>query len=44
MLFRFLIEVFGVRMNGKKYAGIDASDEEGFIFELEEIIRNGKTV
>ena len=41
---KHLIEVFGVRMNGKKYAGIDASDEEGFIFELEEIIRNGKTV
>ncbi len=36
---KHLIEVFGVRMNGKKYAGLDASGEEGFISALEEIIK-----
>lgn len=36
---KHLIEVFGVRMNGKKYAGIDASAEEELISQLEEITR-----
>ena len=36
---KHLIEVWGVRMNGKKYAGLDASDEEDFIASLEEIIK-----
>lgn len=36
---KHMIEVFGVRMNGKKYAGIDASFEEGIISSLEEIIK-----
>ncbi len=36
---KHLIEVFGVRMNGKRYAGIDASDEEALILDLEKIIK-----
>ena len=39
---KHLIEVWGVRLNGKKYAGIDASDEAAFISELEEIIKTEK--
>lgn len=36
---KHLIEVYGVRMNGKKYAGLDASGEEKFIASLEKIIK-----
>ena len=39
---KHLIEVFGVRMNGKKYAGIDASGEEALISELERITETEK--
>ncbi len=39
---KHLIEVFGVRMNGKRYAGIDASGEEALISELERIIETEK--
>ncbi len=35
------IEVFGVRMNGKKYAGLDAAYEEGLISALEGILNFG---
>lgn len=36
---KHLIEVFGVRMNGKKYAELDASVEENLVSSLEEIIK-----
>lgn len=39
---KHLIEVFGIRMNGKKYAGIDAKYEEELLFELEKLIKAEK--